>query len=169
LLVPPAAAAAQQLAVPTVASITLTDEGLVAGPQSAPSRKSPTLAAILSWLVWPGVGSYYAGSSGHGTRHLLIGVGAMGAAIPLAVTCDSDGFCDFEHDAVRLSALIGLGAVWLGNSIWSIITAVNDAEQRNARVDAGTVSFNPNLQPLVASVGGVQATSLGIGLVTVRF
>ena len=169
LLVPPTATAAQQLAAQVVSPVTRSDENPVAAPQSTLSRKSPTLAAILSWLVWPGVGSYYAGNSGHGTRHLLIGVAAVGAAIPLLVTCDNDGFCDFDNDTARLSVVVGLGAIALGNSIWSIITAVNDAEKRNALVDAGTVSFSPSLRPLVASVGDVRATSLGIGLVTVRF
>ena len=32
---------------------------------SAPGRKSPALAGALSWLVFPGVGSYYAGNSKH--------------------------------------------------------------------------------------------------------
>jgi len=169
LLVPLATAAAQETAAPAYAALSSTSAAPLVGPPATLSRKSPTLAGILSWLVWPGVGSYYAGNSGHGTRHLLIQVAAVGAAIPLLVTCDNDGFCDFEHDAVRLSAVIGLGAIALGNSIWSILTAVNDAEARNAQVDAATVSFHPNLRPLVASAGPVRATSLGIGLVTVRF
>lgn len=169
LLVPPTTAAAQQLSAPVVSSVIRSDGNPVAAPQSTLSRKSPALAGILSWLVWPGVGSYYAGNSGHGTRHLLIGVASMGTLIPLLVTCDNDGFCDFDNDTARLSIAIGLGAVWLGNSIWSIITAVNDAEKRNALVDAGTVSIGPSIRPLVASAGGVRATSLGLGLVTVRF
>ncbi len=169
LLVPPTDTVAQQLAAPVTSPVIQRGEDPVAVPQSTLSRKSPTLAGILSWLVWPGVGSYYAGNGGHGTRHVVIGVAAVAAAVPLIVTCDNDGFCDFDNDTARLSVLIGLGAVWLGNSVWSIITAVNDADKRNALVDAGSVSIGPSLRPLVASAGGVRATSLGVGLVTVRF
>jgi hypothetical protein len=165
LVVMPAAVAAQQL--PVTFTPHTSDDAPPAAVQ-ARGGKSPTLAAILSWLVWPGVGSYYAGNSGHGTRHLAIGVAAAGVAIPLLVTCDNDGFCDFDNDTARLSVVAGLGAVWVANSIWSIITAVNDAEDYNARLQTARVSLKPAVTPLAATPG--QGTGdLGVQLVGVRF
>lgn len=50
--------------------------------QRAAGEKSSVLAGVLSWLVFPGIGSYYAGNSGHGTRHVLVAVGSIGASSP---------------------------------------------------------------------------------------
>lgn len=143
--------------------------GAPGAPQEVQGKKSPALAAILSWLVWPGVGSYYAGNSGHGTRHAIVGAAAAAGVIVLVATCDSDGFCDFDHDAVRLSAAIGFGAVWLGNSIWSIITAVDDAERRNASLSVGPVSIAPQFTVTSTSVAGRSTTQFGVRLIDVRF
>jgi hypothetical protein len=138
--------------------------------QRPPSEKSPTLAALLSWLVWPGVGSYYAGNSGHGTRHVVISAVAVGTAIPLLVTCDNDGFCDFDNDTARLSTVVGLAAVHVANEVWSIITAVNDAEDRNYSIRSGPVSFAPSITKLAVRLPDGRFTSrLGLGVVSFSF
>jgi hypothetical protein len=137
--------------------------------QGVQAGKSPLLAGLLSWLVWPGVGSYYAGNSSHGTRHVAISVVSLGGAIALIATCDSDGFCDFDHDAARLSVAIGLVAVYVGNSVWSIITAVSDAEEFNRQLTAGNVSFRPTLTRLTTPILHQPLSRLGLQVVNVRF
>ena len=165
LVVTPPALAAQQL--PLAFNPHSADEALPAAVQTR-GGKSPTLAALLSWLVWPGVGSYYAGNSGHGTRHLAIGAVAVGVAVPLLVTCDNDGFCDFDNDTARLSVVAGLGAVYLANSIWGILTAISDAEDYNERVQSGRVSVEPAVRSLPA-LAGQGAGNLGMQFLEVRF
>jgi len=165
LVVTPSALAAQQL--PLAFNPHTPGE---ASPVAVQARggKSPTLAALLSWLVWPGVGSYYAGNSGHGTRHLAIGAVAVGVAVPLLVTCDNDGFCDFDNDGARLSVVAGLGAVYVANSIWSILTAISDAEDYNERVQSGRVSFEPAVKPLPV-IPAQGSGGFGVQFMKVRF
>ena len=100
--------------------------------QAGTSTKSPVLAAGLS-LVLPvvfvnGIGSYYAGNSGHGTRHLLIGFGSAGLMLAGLSSCD-DGFNNCSAEWVG-----GIGAVaYLGNWLWGTITAGLDAGEYNRR------------------------------------
>jgi hypothetical protein len=144
------------------------DDAVSAAVQ-ARGGKSPTLAALLSWFVWPGVGSYYAGNSGHGTRHVLIGVAAVGAAVPLLITCDNDGFCDFDNDTARLSIAVGLGAVYLANSVWSVLTAISDAEDFNARLGSERMSLGPAVKVLPSPFPAQGAGSVGMQIATLRF
>ena len=60
-----------------------------------------------------------------------VAVGSAPPAIVLLAGCDSDGFCDFDHDGARLGTAIGLGAVYLANYAWSVLTGIGDAEQAN--------------------------------------
>ena len=128
------------------------------------ARKSPTLAALLSWFIFPGVGSYYAGNSSHGTRHLLIGIATLAPTIALLATCDSDGFCDFDHDAARLSLTIALAAGFVANEAWSILVAISDAEKAN---EAAGVSLAPAVLGLSAPAAG--PPGIGVRLVRVTF
>ncbi len=77
--------------------------------QTGTSTRSPVLAAGLS-LVLPvvfvnGIGSYYAGNSGHGTRHLLIGFGSVGLMVAGLGTC-FDAFSNCSADwAIAIGAV----------------------------------------------------------------
>lgn len=135
--------------------------------QARQADKSVALAAILSWFVWPGVGSYYAGNSAHGTRHVLIGVGTAAGAIVLLATCDNDGFCDFDHDTARLSVAAALGAGYVVNAVWGVITAINDAEAFNMNIASASVSLRPEIRPLASAFP--TAPQWGIQLGSVSF
>jgi hypothetical protein len=95
----------------------------------APDRKSPFAAALLSWFV-PGVGSFYAENTGHGIRHVAIHLGGLGfLALQLAA--------EFPTSNSAANVAGGVSVVVL-NGIWSIITALGDANAYNRRA-AGTV------------------------------
>ena len=112
--------------------------------QGGTSRRSPGLAAGLS-LVLPGIGSYYAGNSGHGTRHLLIGfasVGVMVAGFPRV-----DGF---QKCSRGWAVAVGAWA-YVGNWVWSTVTAVLDAGATNRRQpDTVPLRFEPRFEVLTA-------------------
>lgn len=138
--------------------------------QSAASTKSPALAAALSFMI-PGAGSYYAGNSAHGMRHLLIlgagvGVWTMGAAIWATNTVDDclSGDCDSSNDAGDVLMAVGVGAL-VANQIWSIATAIKDAEDYNrahtnvSAQAAGDLRLEPVVR--VARVGNTDPKSSG--------
>jgi hypothetical protein len=96
------------------------------GQPSVPGQRSGALAGILSGLVFPGVGSYYAGNSRHGTTHLLLGLATLGGTLGgLAAACD-DGFnfCDEDDAGYTIAGIFALG--YVVNWVWGIVTAVND-------------------------------------------
>ena len=100
--------------------------------QAGTSTKSPVLAAGLS-LILPlvgvnGIGSYYAGNSGHGTRHLLIGFGSVGVMLAGLGTC----FEYLNNCSADWAIAIGFVA-YLGNWVWGTITAGLDAGEYNRR------------------------------------
>ena len=92
--------------------------------------KSPALAGVLSWLIFPGVGSYYAGNSGHGTRHVVIGVGTLAVTVVGLVQASDDIVAGVVDEGSFTLAAIGLTAYFV-NSIWSIVVAVGDASAHN--------------------------------------
>jgi hypothetical protein len=97
-------------------------------------ERSGVLAGVLSAFVWPGVGSYYAGNSGHGTRHLLIGVGTAGMMLGgLLAACD-DGlsWCATDHAGYYVASAGAIG--YLVNWVWSIFTATGDVSDYNRRL-----------------------------------
>ncbi len=163
LLATSASLSAQQL------QMTLNDRGFGEAPQRPPSEKSVALAAALSFFVWPGVGSYYAGNSAHGTRHVLISLVALGGAIPLLATCDNDGFCDFDNDTARLSLAAALGAAYVANWAWSVVAAISDAEDYNYRIGAARVSLSPGVARLAVPGPFHQTYRTGLRLVQMTF
>ena len=112
------------------------------GFQQQAGRKDPFVAGLLSLLI-PGVGSYYAGHNGHGTRHLLIfGVGLATYSVG-TIMWTEDCLFDFDRDCQGGAAgsLIVVGSVVvLVNSIWGIVTAVGDANAHNQVGVTGTAS-----------------------------
>jgi len=143
--------------------------GIVAespGEHSA-ARKEPLVAGLLSWIL-PGVGSFYAGNSGHGVRHLLISAGAV-----TAVVVGASAFDDNDEDAT-LSGVLIVGGLTLAvtNAVWGIITAVNDAHAAN-RVAGVARYLDPGLVRLVPSTSLVAgfdvAPRMGVRLVEFGF
>ncbi len=110
------------------------------------SSKSPAVAGILSWLLFPGVGSYYAGNSGHGTRHVLLAVGSIAAIV--AGVAQTGDYGDYTSAG---SALILGGVVaYVANDIWGILTAIHDAERHNEAAGLSSV-VKPELRVLTAA------------------
>jgi hypothetical protein len=147
----------------------------------AAERKSAALAGIMSWFI-PGLGSFYAGNSGHGIRHIVIHIVALGAFIGGVVsTADAATGTGINVDEERDTWLIlgGAGVMFL-NSIWSIITAVGDANaynQRSGGARPGRVVGSLYLDPSMRALGsnGLRAAGLqeqagtGIQVLSVRF
>lgn len=88
-------------------------------PRGASGEKDPFVAGVLSAIV-PGVGSFYAGNSGHGLRHVIIHIGSYAVLSSAALSCTGD--CKSNAAVAGVSAL-----ALIGNGIWSIFTAVGDA------------------------------------------
>ena len=135
------------------------------------SEKSPALAGILSWLVFPGVGSYYAGNSGHGTRHLVIGLGALTVTIVGLAKAVDEIQTDLTVDEGSF-ALAGIGLLaYTVNSIWSIVVAVNDAGDYNAGIasviqpEVLILTSSSGMAPIVPKVD----RRVGLQLVRISF
>jgi hypothetical protein len=80
-----------------------------------PGEKSTWLAGLLSFFLPYGTGSFYAGNSTHGVRHLVIGGTALvGTVVGLAIACD-DGFNYCDEDNAGWYVAGGFAIVWLGN------------------------------------------------------
>ena len=116
------------------------------------NTKNPALAGVLSVVV-PGLGSFYAGNTGHGIRHLaavpiIIGVTALG----LKGANKDDG----EAEAAELLVLAGGIGLLLANSVWSVVTAVSDVNEYNRKLSIGRLEFDLALRPLTNSMIGLE-------------
>jgi hypothetical protein len=141
--------------------------------QAGASTKSPALAAGLS-LVLPlvlvnGIGSYYAGNSGHGTRHLLIGFGSFGVMVAGLGSC----FDAFSNCSAEWAIALGGGA-YLANWVWGAVTAGLDAGAYNRRQsETRAARFEPRFEVLTASTLSTSAAPerhrLGLQLVRLAF
>jgi hypothetical protein len=128
-----------------------------------PGEKSTWLAGILSFFIPFGTGSFYAGNSGHGIRHLVIG---------LAIACEggwSEGYCDEDSAGWYIAG--GFALVYLGNWVWGTIVAVNDASAYNRRL--AETGFAPELKILApvrtAAYGTLSSPTVGLQLIQVSF
>ncbi len=99
-------------------------------------EKSPFIAGTLS-LLFPGAGSFYAGNARHGWIH--VGVTAAAAVTVLASSQSCKRNCPNEVGAT----LLGFAAFAV-NEVWSIVTAVNDANASNRRLGTGAPDAKPN-------------------------
>jgi hypothetical protein len=90
------------------------------------SKRSPVLAGALSYLV-PGTGSFYAGNNQHGVIHLAVHVIAIGMV--------ASGFNDCFMSSCDSTVLYQGLMLGTGNAIWSIVTGVLDAHERNKKAD----------------------------------
>lgn len=134
--------------------------------------KSPALAGILSWLIFPGVGSYYAGNSGHGTRHILIGAGTLAVTIVGLAQASDDFFADGTIDEGSF-ALAGIGlTAYFVNAIWSIVVAVDDASVHNrgiASLIRPDVRLLASSSAIPSSLTRGQHLQVGMQLVQIDF
>lgn len=146
--------------------------GLAGATLQAVDRKDPLVAGILSWLI-PGLGSFYAGNSGHGVRHLVIAVG--GYALLVAGAASDD--CLYGDSCGLLYAGAGVIVV---NAVWGIVTAVGDANAHNRGAGAarpgrvvGSLYVEPNIVGLSKQSAPSQALrpvqSSGLQLLRVEF
>ena len=125
-----------------------------------PGERSSFLAGFLSAMVFPGVGSYYAGNSGHGTRHLAIGVATAAGMFAAASDCNIFAESDSSCTLALVSAL-----AFLGNAIWSTSVAVGDAKEYNQSLRTAGLHIAPQL--VAVRSGG--DTQLGLQLVSFGF
>ncbi len=137
-----------------------------------PGEKSTWLAGILSFFIPFGTGSFYAGNTGHGIRHLVIGgTSFTGMMVGWAIACEdwSEGYCD--EDSAGWYVAGGFALVYLGNWIWGTVAAVSDASAYNRRL--AEVGFAPEfkmLAPVRTVVHGASSTpTLGLQLFQVPF
>jgi len=107
--------------------------------QPVPGEKSPVLAGALSGLLFPGLGSFYAGDSPHGVRHAVIaGVTIVGM---IAGSSECELF-DQNDDCV----VSGISAIaFLGNWVWAIVVSVNDANDYNGSLNTAGLQIAPRL------------------------
>jgi hypothetical protein len=179
----PSTLAPVALGVPSVLS-----GNLVADQAQGPApavRKDPLVAGLLSWFL-PGVGSFYAGKAGHGWRHLVIEAGAIAVAIVGVSQDGEDTSCHSYPDGYECTTvtgpnwtlcLVGLGGMVV-NSVWSIFTAVGDANNYNrgaaparqpGRV-VGSLYVDPQIRVLGSrTVGAGTRTSLELQLGRLAF
>jgi len=99
---------------------------------SQASRKSPGLAFLLSFWIFPGAGQGYNGQWGKGVAMFagaLVSVGMFAAGIDDCVSGDTCG--------VGAAGFIGFVGFWL----WSWIDAPISASAINRRIDAGGMAL----------------------------
>jgi len=146
-------------------------------PQQAATRKEPALAGVLSFII-PGLGSFYAGNNRHGIIHLSVHVASffvmiVGAAAAVDTVDPTTG-------AISGGGIGTFMVGWLAlvvNDIWSIFTAINDANRFNGGGSGGRVVGELYLAPEVRAVGSAQASPatgtserrVGMQLLKVKF
>jgi len=139
------------------------DSPVVASNQQIPGERSSALAGTISGLSFGlGLGSFYAGNSGHGVTHLAV------AAISMAGMMSDGGDCAFllsfgATDSTDCTLVAISAGVFMVNWIWSITTAASDAREHNIKVRQRGLQVAPEL---VAVGDNGQAT---IGLQVLRF
>lgn len=136
-------------------------QGLTA--QEEPPSRSPSAAGLMSFVV-PGTGSFYAGNTGHGARHVVLGGGTLVLALARASDCDLGilgGTSDTEGCVVSGIAAL----VFIGNWLWSVSTAVGDAKEFNQRQRKAGLEVEPRLVALETTRG----TAVGLELLRFAF
>jgi len=119
--------------------------------------KSPALAGALSFLVPFGTGSFYAGHSAHGVRHLTISAAALAAGV-----IANDRLSRDDDELGSILALATATAALTVNWIWGTVTAVSDARAYNRRRAASNVLGGLFIDPLPQG-GPVTPGNLGLG------
>ena len=125
------------------------------------SEKSPITAGLLSGFVLPGAGSFYAGNSGHGIRHLAI---AVVSGVGIQAGSDNCGLVFSSPD--DNCTLLGISAgVFIINWIWSITTGVSDAKEYNLKARQEGLQVKPEL----VAIRSDGETTIGLQLLRFGF
>jgi len=109
--------------------------------QPVPGEKSPFLAGALSGLLFPGLGSFYAGNSGHGVRHVAI----AGVALVGFIVGGFDDDCEVLGDGSGCTLLFTSFGVYVVNWGWSIVVGVSDANDYNRSLNTAGLQIAPQL------------------------
>lgn len=143
----------------------LADTRMAVAPSAAPAdatmvqaagEKNAVVAGVLSWIV-PGLGSFYAGNSRHGAIHLGLHVvffGVMIAGIGSAFEdclTSTDPTCGTGGAGTFYAGFVGT----LVNGVWSIFTAVKDANTANKPAGAAR-DADFSFAPAVTNLRSVQ-------------
>lgn len=126
-----------------------------------PGERSPFLAGVLT-IVFPGLGSFYAGNSGHGVRHGVIGLVTGVAYYASADDCIGDIFGQNESSC---GLFIVSSLAFLANTIWATVVAVDDTKAYNRSLQTAGLRVAPEL--VAVRSGG--NTQLGLQLVSFGF
>jgi TM2 domain-containing membrane protein YozV len=94
-------------------------------PTDGADMKSPVAGVLLSGLVFPGLGSFYAGNDRHGWIHAGISAAAIVGTLAASGSCRRS--CPNENGGV----VLGLSTL-IVNDIWSMFTAARDVGEANA-------------------------------------
>jgi hypothetical protein len=132
----------------------------VASIQQAPAEKVPALAGGMSFLV-PGLGSLYAGNSGHGLTHLVVAAGSFAGLLATNSSCE----IIFAGPDSNCTGVAFFGIVFVGNWIWSIATAAKDANAYNRSLYSTGLQVAPDLVAIRSS----GQTTIGLQLLRVGF
>lgn len=147
------------LMVPIAIALLISAPAQLVAQEDKPGGRDSGVAALLSLAV-PGLGSFYAGNSGHGLRHAAIAGSSVAFTFAGLSSCEL-GILGGPSEAEGC-VVAGLSAlVFVGNWIWGAATAASDAKEynRNLQLAPRLVAFNsPQGSPVV-----------GVELVRFRF
>jgi hypothetical protein len=120
---------------------------------------------VASYFL-PGAGSWYAGNDHHARVHggIALGLGVTGMVLSAGRDC-----YDQCIPPTLLGAVFFFG--YVTNDIWSVVTAVRDADARNQRTEqlrTARVDFTPALL-LAAPAGDGTRTRLDVRLLRATF
>ncbi len=146
---------------------------------SPQGRKSATTAGFLSgvclWLPVCGLGSFYAGNSAHGWRHLGIGVASFGTFVAAFASGGNCGITLCGPEGAGVAVAIGALLAYSANGIWSIVVAGEDVHAHNRRLAQRRVAFVPAIEflplsrPAIAPVAPALRPTVGLRVVSVTF
>ena len=164
------------LAAPSTAQVLQapTDDSVTVRPVA---RKDPGAAFLISFAsgfaLLPGLGSFYAGNSRHGARHLIIGFAATGAflaSLKGIYGCAYFNEWCIDPQGAWLVLTVAALFTYAGNYVWSLGTAVEDANAFNRRRRAArTLGFRPSIidlssRPPATSSPSLPRWRIGLGL-----
>lgn len=122
------------------------------------TERSPLAAGMMS-AVLPGLGSFYAGNSGHGVTHLAVAAASFAGMLAGNDSCQ----IVFAGPDSNCTLIAVSGLVFIGNWIWSMATAAGDAKEYNRSLYVAGLQVEPRL---VAVRSGSQT---GVGLQILRY
>jgi len=131
----------------------------------AADRKEPLVAGLLSWL-FPGLGNFYAGNSGHGVRHVIIEVAGLGLLVAGAAQNTDPNSLEVQGGGLIIAGLV----VVVVNGVWSIFSSIKDVETYNRRAAGGRPGAALDVGPVFRVLSGDDgAPRAGLEVVRLTF